>query len=229
MTYLFLAGATLVVALIAWELWICEGAHLGRRFVVWLYDMAARRYDRIKRFDFDWERRFLGEPLAGALRGLSGARLLDVGAGTGRVARALTGVGEFRGLVIGLDPSRRMLLLAKQRSPHNFTSWVQGWSEPLPFAEGTFDLVTCIEVLEFTPRPVAVLRELIRVLRPGAWLLVSNRVGWQARCILGRTFPRESVVRVFQGLALEDIEVRPWQVDYDFVWARKAVPARLEG
>ncbi len=221
---LIVAGAALAIALVAWELWICEGAHLGRRFVVWLYDRAAPRYDHIKRFDFDWERRFLGEPLASALRGLSGARLLDVGTGTGRVARALSGVGGFRGVVVGLDPSRRMLLLARQRSPQTFTRWVRGWSAPLPFGEGTFDLVTCLEVLEFTPRPVAVLRELIRVLRPGGLLLVSNRVGWQARCILGRTFPRKSVARLLQSLALEEVEVRPWQVDYDLVWARKAAP-----
>ncbi len=220
---LIIAGAALAIALLAWELWICEGAHLGRRFVVWLYDRAAWRYDRIKRFDFDWERRFLGEPLGLAVRGLSGARLLDVGAGTGRVARALSGVAGFRGLVVGLDPSRRMLLLAKQRAPRGYTRWVRGWSEPLPFGESTFDVVTCLEVLEFTPRPLAVLRELVRVLRPGGLLLVSNRVGWQARCILGRTFPRASVVRVFESLALEEVEVRPWQVDYDLVWARKAV------
>ena len=45
-----------IVGLLAWELWICEGAHFGRRFVVWLYDLAAGRYDRIKHFDPDWER-----------------------------------------------------------------------------------------------------------------------------------------------------------------------------
>lgn len=220
---LIVAGAALAIALIVWELWLCEGAHLGRRFVVWLYDRAASRYDRIKRFDFDWERRFLGEPLARALHGLPGARLLDVGTGTGRVARALGGVGDFRGLVVGLDPSRRMVLLARQRSPRSFTRWVRGWSEPLPFGEATFDLVTCLEVLEFTPRPVTVLRELVRVLRPGGVLLVSNRVGWQACCILGRTFPRASVVPLFRRLDLEEIDVRPWQVDYDLVWARKAL------
>src|SRR3970040_2618404 len=78
-----------IVGLLAWELWICEGAHFGRRFVVWLYDLAAGRYDRIKHFDPDWERQVLGEPLIGLLGDLPGASLLDVGAGTGRTFRAM--------------------------------------------------------------------------------------------------------------------------------------------
>jgi hypothetical protein len=65
-------GLVLVGALLVWELWICEGAHLGRRFVVSMYDLAADRYDSIKHFDPDWERRFLGEALAGAIGSLPG-------------------------------------------------------------------------------------------------------------------------------------------------------------
>lgn len=218
-----LLGALLLAGLAAWQLWICEGAHLGRRFVVWLYDLAASRYDRIKRFDFEWERRFLGEPMASAVGGLPGAQVLDVGAGTGRVARSLERVPTFRGVVIGLDPSRSMLKLARQRAPRAYTRWVLGWAVPLPFADDSFDLVTCLEVLEFTPRPLATLREMVRVLRPGSWLLLTNRVGWQARWILGRTFRRQAVTGVLQGLHLEAVDVRYWQVDYDLVWARKPV------
>src|SRR4030042_6416542 len=80
---LLILSLVLVAALLVWELWICEGAHLGRRFVVSMYDLAADRYDSIKHFDADWERRFLGEALAGAIGSLPGARLLDGGAGTG--------------------------------------------------------------------------------------------------------------------------------------------------
>ena len=45
------AGVAIIVALVLlayWELIIVEGAHLGPGVVVWLYDLAARRYDRIK-------------------------------------------------------------------------------------------------------------------------------------------------------------------------------------
>jgi ubiquinone/menaquinone biosynthesis C-methylase UbiE len=104
--------------------------------------------------------------------------------------------------------------------------WVRGWGDGLPFLSDAFDMVTSLEVLEFTPRPRAVLKEMVRVLTPGGWLLVTNRVGWQSRWILGKTVPRAAIRRRLGRLGLEEIEVAIWQLDYDLVWARKAVPAR---
>src|SRR3972149_526504 len=113
---LWIIAALAAVALLTWELWICEGAHFGRRFVAWLYEISARRYDGIKQFDPDWERRFLGESVANALGGRAG--------------------------------------------------------------------------------------------------------GYR-----GKTIPRTAVRDRLSGLGLEDVEVDFWQVDYDLVWARKAMPA----
>ena len=44
----------------------------------------------------------------------------------------------------------------------------------IPFADETFDLVTCLWVLEHVERPAAFLREVGRVLRPGGWLLAHS-------------------------------------------------------
>jgi ubiquinone/menaquinone biosynthesis C-methylase UbiE len=221
----WVAAGAAAIALLTWELWICEGAHLGRRFVVWLYDISARRYDDIKRFDPDWERRILGESVANALGGLDDARLLDVGAGTGRMARALDGLRFFRGTIFALEPSRQMVALGRRHAPGVSARWLRGWGDALPFASDAFDMVTGFEVLEFTPRPWAVLSEMVRVLVPGGWLLVSNRVGWQARWILGKTIPRAAVRERLSRMGLEDVEVDLWQLDYDLVWARKAIPS----
>ena len=65
--WIVLLIAGLIGLIAVWELWICEGAHLGRRAVVFLYDLTARRYERIKRFDPAWERQYLGEPFARTL------------------------------------------------------------------------------------------------------------------------------------------------------------------
>ena len=222
---LWIIAALAAVALLTWEFWICEGAHFGRRFVAWLYEISARRYDGIKQFDPDWERRFLGESVANALGGLDGALLLDVGAGTGRLARALEGLRFFRGTIFSLEPARGMIALGRRQAPGVPARWLRGWGDALPFAADAFDMVTSFEVLEFTPRPRAVLSEMVRILAPGGWLLVSNRVGWQARWILGKTIPRAAVRDRLSGLGLEDVEVDFWQVDYDLVWARKAMPA----
>ena len=218
---MLILSLALIAALLVWELWVCEGAHLGRRFVVSMYDLAADRYDSIKHFDPAWERRFLGEALAGAIGSLPGARLLDVGAGTGRTGRALLPVTELDGLLVCLEPSRRMLSLGRRLTAHPAVAWVRGWSLPLPFPAATFDFVVSLEMLEFTPTPRRTVQEFVRVLRPGGWLLITNRVSRDARWIFGRTVRRADFPAFLESVGLDDIDVLPWQVDYDLAWAHK--------
>jgi ubiquinone/menaquinone biosynthesis C-methylase UbiE len=220
-----------IILLLVWELWICEGAHLGRRIVVWLYDIAANRYDGIKQFDAEWERQFLGEPLRKILSDIPDARLLDVGAGTARTFRALSeaALGDnIEGgielsnpsLFVGLEPSVRMMELGRQKVDDEY-KWIRGWAVPLPINPGSFDVVVSLEILEFTPRPRQTIDEILRVLRPGGWALLTNRIGWQAPFILGRTVSRSRFPEYLQELGFEQVEVFPWQVDYDIAWARK--------
>ena len=219
--WIVLLIAGLIGLLAVWELWICEGAHLGRRAVVFLYDLTAKRYERIKRFDPAWERQYLGEPFARTLAGLRGARVLDAGAGSGRLARAVLPSPAFHGVITHLDASRKLLQVGRELVDSPRTHWVQGWAMPLPFSDGTFDAVSCLEMLEFTPRPRAVLHELIRVLRPGGWLLITNRIGWRSRLFLGRTFPPQVFRSLLKEAGLVSIDVYPWQVEYDLAWGRK--------
>ncbi|HLC05589.1 MAG TPA: class I SAM-dependent methyltransferase [Anaerolineales bacterium] len=223
---MWIAGIVVVtlLGLAYWELIVCEGAHLGRHFVVWLYDLTASHYERIKGFDPDWERRWIGEPLFNTVRGLRGARLLDVGAGTGRAARALHNVILGETSIVNVEPSRKMLSLGKQHPAADGSTWVQAWAEPLPFPASSFDAVVSLEVLEFTPDPQAALAEFARVLRPGAWLLVTNRIGSNARWIFRRTFRREAFGSVLESAGFSEVEVFPWQVEYDLAWARKPHP-----
>jgi ubiquinone/menaquinone biosynthesis C-methylase UbiE len=210
-----------ILALAYWELIVCEGAHLGKHFVVWLYDVTASYYERIKGFDPDWERRSLGEPLSSSVGGLREARLLDVGAGTGRAARALHNLLRAEASIVNVEPSWKMLSLGRVHPASAGANWVQAWAVPLPFPESTFDIVVSLEVLEFTPDPHAVLAEFVRVLRPGAWLLVTNRIGSNARWIFRRTFRREAFGGVLEAAGFGEVEVFPWQVEYDLAWARK--------
>ena len=223
--FVFTLIVAIVLLLIIWELWICEGAHLGRRVVVWLYDLAATRYDGIKQFDADWERQFLGEPLEKILSDLPEARLLDLGAGTARTFRALSGGAQTpnpkdRNLLVGVDPSERMMELGR-REVGPAHEWVRGWAVPLPIAGESFDVAVCLEVLEFTPHPRQTIGEIVRILRPGGWALLTNRIGWQAPLILGRTVSRPRFPDFLRELGFVSVQVFPWQVDYDIAWARK--------
>jgi ubiquinone/menaquinone biosynthesis C-methylase UbiE len=211
----------LMLGLIVWELWVCEGAHLGRRFVVWLYDLAAPRYEKIKNFDPDWERHFLGEPLAAATTYLGRVQVLDIGAGTGRLARTLLPLPNFLGVITCVEPSIRMLALGHRQLSSERVHWTRAWAVPLPFSERSFDVVVSLEVLEFTPSPIQTLKEMFRVLRPGGWLLITNRIGREASWILGKTFKRDAFTLTLEGMGLQDIITYPWQADYDLIWARK--------
>lgn len=221
--WLALALGGFLLLLLVWELYICEGAHLGRRFVVWLYELTASRYNRIKRFDRDWEIRYLGEPVAQVLGTLPEAAILDVGAGTGRLAWALEASGQFKGSVVAAEPAANMHDFQLSGGAMVETRWVRAWADSLPFADGGFDLVASLEVLEFTPDPERTLRELVRMLRPGGWLLITNRIGWQSALFFGRQIPKHRFQRTLQALGLSEVEVFPWQVDYDLAWARKPV------
>ena len=94
-----------------------------------------------------------------------GARILDAGCGSGRVLDELARFGD----VTGVDLSHSAVAAAWERGH----SVLQARVEELPFADRTFDLVTCLDVIEHTPDDLRALRELVRVTRPGGYLLVT--------------------------------------------------------
>jgi ubiquinone/menaquinone biosynthesis C-methylase UbiE len=222
-----LAGliALLIVAwLLHWLLIQTEGVFLGRRVVVWLYDLAADRYDAIKQFDPDTESAFLAWPLRRRLRDWPAPLLLDVATGTGRLPFFLFQEPDFDGCVVGLDASARMLDRARDKlAPFgDRAALVRQTAEALPFADAVFDAVACLEALEFLPDDAAALREMVRVLRPGGVLLVTRRQGRDARYFLGRNRDRQSFEALLTGLGLVDVRSQPWQVDYELVWAARS-------
>jgi SAM-dependent methyltransferase len=217
-------GLILLGLVLYWQLIIAEGTYLGPRIVILLYDWSAHVSERIKRFDSGDEQWFLGLPLTRALGLVPAPLVLDVATGSGRLPRALLRQPAFDGRVIGLDLSRRMLRQAVQRTAQFAHRLTYIWQDArrLPFDQDTFDAVTCLEALEFTLNPREVLAELVRVLRPGGVLLVTNRIGRDAKLLPRRAFPRDEFKQVLGEFSLEDITVRPWQMDYDLAWAIKA-------
>ena len=95
---------------------------------------------------------------------------LDIGCGTGRHARALRGDGLR---VVGVDLSAGLLGAAAQRSTGD---WVQADARRLPLRDGVADAVwsLCQGGFGITPGgDVEVLREMVRVLRPGGRLALT--------------------------------------------------------
>jgi ubiquinone/menaquinone biosynthesis C-methylase UbiE len=100
-----------------------------------------------------------------------GARVLEVGCGTGAVARMLAawpGVGEM----VGVDPSPILLAKARELAQGiGVVTFVEGDGR-LRFDDEDFDAVVLHRVLSHVPGPERVLAEASRVLRPRGGLAV---------------------------------------------------------
>jgi len=101
-----------------------------------------------------------------------GDRVLDVATGPGPLLlRAAQELGSS-GLGVGLDLSREGLIVARAAGSASAArlGWVQGKVLPLPFRDGSFDVVLVGFALRHLGSPTEVLRELRRVLVPGGRL-----------------------------------------------------------
>lgn len=209
--------------LLYWQLIIAEGVYLGQTVVTALYDLTARRYDGIKQFDPEIESFFLGRPLANVLRRTPAPLVLDVATGTGRLPRVLLEQPYFQGKIVGIDASWEMLKIAFQHigGYKERTQLLCRDAKHMPFRDNWFDMVTCLEMLEFTPNPARQLQECFRVLKPGGHLVTTRRRGIDAQLMPTKTFSEELFSSLLARIGLCEIRIEPWQVDYDLVWARK--------
>ncbi|MCC6615174.1 MAG: class I SAM-dependent methyltransferase [Anaerolineae bacterium] len=221
-------GAAVAIALLAfaivvlgwWLLFATEGVYLGRRVVVWLYDVFATRYDGIKRFHPEHDHMFLAQPIMQRVAPEKAPYVLDVATGTGRLPAAMLRHVQFAGPILALDASRRMLdVAALKLEGQAGVLLIQSTAEQIPTADGEFDVVTCLEALEFMERPARVARELCRVVRPGGWLLITNRR--TGRLMPGKTFTETQLHDLLIECGMQAVAFETWQVDYDLVWAQK--------
>jgi ubiquinone/menaquinone biosynthesis C-methylase UbiE len=92
-----------------------------------------------------------------------GMRVLDLGTGIGAMAEEL--MRRFPAISLtALDRSAAQLAVARERHP--VAAYVRGDAAQLPFADAVFDRVHATWLLEHVPNPEAVVREVLRVLKP---------------------------------------------------------------
>lgn len=111
-----------------------------------------------------------------ALSPLQGQKVLDVGCGGGLLAEAMARHGAAE--VLGIDLSTKALGVAELHAMDAEVPnlryrevAVEALADEVP---GSFDVVTCLEMLEHVPDPESVVRACTRLVRPGGWVFFST-------------------------------------------------------
>ncbi|MGN0065695.1 MAG: class I SAM-dependent methyltransferase [Nocardioides sp.] len=182
------------------------------------FDMAGGAYDRFMgRYSTP-----LGVRLSDWVGVVAGERALDVGCGTGAWTKDLVRrLGAER--VSAVDPSASFVQACREHLPGLDVRL--GVAGALPFEDQAFDLTGANLVAHFMPDPVAGVREMARVTRPGCWVaatvwdLAGRRAPmapiWRGLSALGPARDEEpgsgagapgGLVRIFTAAGLEQVE-----------------------
>lgn len=128
----------------------------------------------------NYERYFvpaIGEPVATAsIRAAElrpGERVLDVGCGTGIVARLAAQAVGSEGSVVGLDVEPGMLAVARSAAAGLDIEWIEASAESIPLPDESVDVVLCQMSLQFVPDRRRALEEMHRVLVPGGRFVLN--------------------------------------------------------
>lgn len=137
------------------------------------YDDWAPAYDGdVQGWDYHAPDRLLQRASDFLMQHEDGPRLLDVGIGTGLFSEKCRGVRP--GLyVTGVDISARMLEICARKKVADDLRRVDVSADPLPFADGSFDVVAASGVMENIDNADHAIREMARVTRPGGLVLFT--------------------------------------------------------
>lgn len=149
-----------------------KGFLLDKRAVRAAFERASHHCDTAARVQ-----RELGERLMEHLEPvrLEPGRVLDLGAGTGDLAKVLS--GRYRdSRVLALDLAEGMMRVARSKARRFFSrqDFVCGDAERLPLAAERMDLVVSNACLPWCNHPERVFAEILRVLKPGGLFMFST-------------------------------------------------------
>ncbi len=129
-----------------------------------------------------------------------GMRILEVGCGTGAIAREVAG-RVAPGEVVGVDREERQLGTARRLATDQGVKNMQfrsGEASKLDFPGGEFDAAYCRFVLEHVADPLAVVREMKRVVKSSGWVCAYEWANECDVCYPGSPAVREAWMAIYR-------------------------------
>ena len=199
----------------------------------WLYDRASRNYERKWQSDAYADPDIRDRIVAHAQAGLAdsgAARLLDLGCGTGRgiriAAQSLPPGTQFT----GIDFSTGML--------DEFRKWLEEDGRPLSSRVhlveqdlgewaaarvdfGPYGGVCLMEVGEFLPAFVLLVKRIAEITTPGSTLIMTRPAGFWWLFFPGRRQSRKALSKLLMSEGFTPPEFVPWRSRYELVFSRR--------
>lgn len=138
------------------------------------FNNQAKEYDENTSFAYSFAGKLSCEDVRVYVKDMAFEKLLDIGCGTGWLIANLA--KEHNAQFDGIDISENMLEQAKSKNISNAT-FELGQSDSLPYADETFDIVTCVQSFHHYPDPEKAMREVFRVLKKDGLYILSD-TGW---------------------------------------------------
>ena len=153
----------------------------------------------------------VGRLISGGAFSLRGCRsILDIGVGAGQVLRHLLASADPDARVTAIDLSTGMLQRTRESLRSSRPTLMAADLRRLPFADDSFDCITCGWVLEYQSDPRPALRELRRVLTPEGKLLVLATDDTPAGRMVGRLWSCRTFTADLLRTACRDVGLR-WE------------------
>lgn len=135
------------------------------------FDAQAEDYDRKETVYYSKFPKISCHDVAAQLRLHPYDRLLDVGCGTGFLIDLLKSQKDAE--YYGLDLSPEMIRVARSKLDDS-VHLTEGSANRLPYPDGTFDVVCCVQSFHHYPYPEQAMEEVYRVLKPDGLYILSD-------------------------------------------------------
>jgi ubiquinone/menaquinone biosynthesis C-methylase UbiE len=142
----------------------------------YLHGTAPQEQDRLGLMN-----RLLNQNSLAEMKLQAGEKVLDVGSGLGQLTREMAHYVGPDGTIVGIERSREQLTVARQLAQEageeHLVDFREGAADQLPLGANewdTFDVAHARFLLEHVPNPVAVIREMVRAVRPGGRIVLED-------------------------------------------------------